>query len=68
VIPDNCKAFFDIRVTEKFANLRILQKEIESIVSQYDAKLISVFKGDLVHTDPSHKFITSYAQSYKQVT
>jgi len=68
VIPDTCHAFFDIRVTEEFSDTVQLENDIKQLVKSYDSKLVSIFKWDLVYTDPSHSFIASYIDSYEKVT
>jgi len=67
VIPNTCKAFFDIRVTEAFENMGQLQKEIETLVQSYDAKILLIFRWDLVYTDPNETFVSAYIESYKTI-
>jgi len=67
VIPDTCKAFFDIRVTEEFQDMDHLLTEIKTLIERFDTKILSIFKWDLVYTDPNHEFISTYISSYKLV-
>ncbi len=44
-----------------------LYREIELLVSQYDARIVDSMMWDLVYTDPNNDFIQSYAASYRKI-
>ena len=66
VIPWNCKVHFNIRITEKFQNMKALRKQIETIVEKY-WEIEIYHEGSLVFTDTSHPFIQKYLKNCEAV-
>ncbi len=67
VIPENCKAHFNIRVTETFSDMWVLKIKIMKKLEEYWAKLLEYQEGSIVFTDSGHPFIQRYLKTCEEV-
>ncbi|MDA9128921.1 M20/M25/M40 family metallo-hydrolase [Candidatus Gracilibacteria bacterium] len=67
VIPESAKAYFDIRITQEFSDVKDFEKELRKICYNFDAEILELFHGDLVYTDPKNPFIQSYVNTCENI-
>ena len=66
VIPNNARASFDIRFTEKYTMEKILEK-IYKIIDRHHGQIVSTICWDLVHTPEESDFVQSYMWVYESI-